>query len=108
MRKKLAFALAMMMLLTSLTACGGKDNGASSESEDGSVSSAQQTDGTVSAPVDADVQPEDTTGEQDAAAQETEAQPESKPQQAADSEPADKPAATKPADKPTAGKPAET
>ena len=74
MKKRIAFALAMMMILTSLAACGGKkDDGGVSSSGAGSSSvgaSSSEVDGTVSTPEapDASVQPEDLTDKQDPAA----------------------------------------
>lgn len=118
MRKKLAFALAMMMILTSLAACGGKDNGASSEKADGSVSAMSgDLDGTVSTPIkpDSSAQPDEPKGEQDPEASATEtpadAQQESKPQQSTGGSTAgaSKPQQNKPAEKPSkpVEKPAE-
>lgn len=71
MKKRIAFALAMMMILTSLAACGSKkDDGSASSSGAGSSSagaSSSEVGGTVSTPEtpDASVQPEEPADKQD-------------------------------------------
>ncbi|MDR3767153.1 MAG: DUF4358 domain-containing protein [Butyricicoccus sp.] len=126
MKKKFAFALALMILLTSLTACGGKGkDGASSSSDDAAVSSevssaedSASSSGAVSSPMEVQdpaasnpagsqttPTPETTTPQQPAgnggAAAGQTTQPQSTPQKPATNNHASSGQTTKPQSNPT-------
>lgn len=95
MKQKMAFALALMMLLTSLTACGGKKGDGSAPQDGGASSSvtSEELDGTESTPEApaSSSAPEETDGEQDPAASAAQSAPETGAP--AESKPAAKPSA---------------